>query len=220
MTEYCAIIPDRGDRPEFTEHCLERLRVISTELPFDLGIVHVDYPPFGNSFDLIERIKTGIKQAKHWGFTKAFIVENDDWYSPEYFKPFDEDFVGYSDTIYYHIKNKTWEQTFHAQHSSLFSTAFKIAAMATFKWPRPDSVFLDIGIWKYAINYKFRLEKENPNIGIKHGMGLCGGMGHRQTFPFKDYEMKWIKSKVDEQSFELYKELGSRTFDVHNLVRK
>lgn len=218
MTEYCAIIPDRGDRPEFTEHCLNRMR--SFKLPFDIGIIHVDYPPFNAQFDLIERIKTGIKTAKHQGFTKAFIVENDDWYSEDYFKPFDEDFIGFSDTIYYHIKNKTWEQTFHANHSSLFSTAFKIAPMATFKWPRPDTVFLDIGIWKHAQSYKFKLEKGNPNIGIKHGVGLCGGMGHRQTFPFKDYEMKWLKSKVDQESLDLYKRIGEQTFDVHNLIRK
>jgi hypothetical protein len=221
LTEYCAIIPDRGDRPEFTEHCLERLRLISQKLPFDLGIVHVDYPPFNAQFDLIERIKTGIKQAKHNGFKKAFIVENDDWYSEDYFKPFEEDFVGYSDTIYYHIKNKTWEHTFHPNHASLFSTAFKLSAMATFKWPRPDTVFLDIGIWKHAQQTgKCLLKKDNPNIGIKHGIGLCGGMGHRQTFPFKDYKMEWLAAKVDEKSLELYKELGERTFDVHNLVRK
>lgn len=217
MTEYCAIIPDRGDRPEFTEHCLSRLR--SFKLPFDLAIIHVDYVPFGPQFDLIKRIQTGIQRAKHWGYKKAFIVENDDWYSESYFQPFDEDFVGYSDTIYYHIKNKTWEQTFHPKHSSLFTTAFKISALDGFIWPKPDMVFLDIELWKHAMRKNYILKKGNPCIGIKHGIGKCGGMGHRQTFPYKDFEMKWLAEKIDEKSLELYKRLG-QTFNVEQLVRK
>jgi len=168
----------------------------------------VDYPPFDKQFDLIKRVKTGIERAKHWGFKKAFIVENDDWYPESYFQPFDHDFIGYQDTIYYHIKNKSWEKTTHPKHSSLFTTAFKISALDGFKWPRPDTVFLDIELWKHAMNRDYKLMKDNPCIGIKHGIGLCGGMGHRQNFPFKDYEMKWLESKVDSDSLELYKRLG------------
>lgn len=217
MLEYCAIIPDRGDRPEFTEHCLNRLR--SFNLPFDLAIIHVNYKPFSNQFDLIERIKTGVKQAKHNGYKKAFIVENDDWYSHEYFQPFNEDFMGYQDTIYYHIKSKTWEQTLHPNHSSLFTTAFKLSALDGFRWPRPDTVFLDIELWRHAKKLNWKLKKDSSCIGIKHGIGLCGGMGHRQTFPYKDYDLKWLASKVDEQSLELYKRLG-QSFNIEQLVRK
>jgi len=218
MTEYCAIIPDRGDRPEFTEHCLKRLKAYDW-----IDIIHVCYEPSDHRFDLIERIQKGVKQAKSEGYKKAFIVENDDWYSLEYFQPFDFDFVGYSDTIYYHIKSKTWEHTFHSKHSSLFTTAFKLDALDGFKWPRPDAVFLDVELWKHAMNsprLRYSLKQTNPCIGIKHGMGLCGGMGHRQTFPFKDYDMKWLESKVDSESLELYKRLGQQTFDVHNLVKR
>lgn len=217
MIEYCAIIPDRGDRPEFTQHCLERLR--SFKLPFDMAIVHIDYAPFNTNFDLVKRIQTGIANAKNHGYKKAFIVENDDWYPESYFQPFENDFVGYSDTIYYHIKNKTWEHTQHPTHSSLFTTAFRISALDGFIWPRPDNVFLDIELWKHAKRKNFSLKKDNPCIGIKHGMGLCGGMGHRQTFPFKDYEMKWLESKVDTKSLGLYKELG-KSMNVEQLIRK
>ena len=215
MTDYCAIIPDRGDRPEFTEHCLQRLKAHDW-----IDIIHVCYEPVDNHFDLIDRIKKGVKQAKFEGYKKTFIVENDDWYHPDYFRPFEEDFVGYQDTIYYHIKSKTWEHTFHPKHSSLFTTAFKLEALDGFIWPRPDTVFLDIELWKHAMRKKWLLKKGNPCIGIKHGIGLCGGMGHRQTFPFKDFQMEWLASKVDEKSLNLYKQLGERTFDVHNLIRR
>jgi len=214
MTEYCAIIPDRGDRPEFTEHCLYQLSKIDW-----ITSLHINYSPDTQGFDLVERIKWGVQSAKLQGFKKAFIVENDDWYSPDYFQPFDEDFVGYQDTIYYHIKSKTWEQTFHVNHSSLFTTAFKLSALDDFRWPRPDTVFLDIELWKHAKKKGWKLKKGNPCIGIKHGIGLCGGMGHRQTFPYKDYEMKWLADKVDEKSLGLYKRLG-QTFKVEELVRK
>jgi hypothetical protein len=170
--------------------------------------LHINHAPTSKSFDLIERVRLGVEVARQMGFKKAFIVENDDWYSPDHFQPFEEDFVGYKDTIYYHIRNKTWEVTKHAGHSSLFSTAFKISAMDNFQWPKPNYVFLDIEIWKYAKRFKTLLKSGNPNIGIKHGIGLCGGMGHSQTFPFKDPEMNWLKAKVDPISFELYKGLG------------
>ncbi len=203
MTEYCAIIPDRNDRPHFTENCLRML----SDFPW-IHPIHINHAPVTTGFDLIERIHMGVEVARQLGIKKAFIVENDDWYSQEYFQPFEEDFVGYQDTVYYHIKNKTWERTFHPKHASLFCTAFKISAMDSFRWPKPNYVFLDIEIWKHAMKFNWTLKKDNPNIGIKHGIGLCGGMGHRQTFPNKDYDMAWLFDKVDEQSFELYKELG------------
>lgn len=214
IDRYCAIIPDRGDRPEFTEHCLNQLAKHDWIQP-----IHVKHKPLTSRPDLVERIKNGVESAKLSGFTHAFIVENDDWYHPEYFQKFTEDFVGYFDTVYYHIKNKTWERTTHPGHSSLFTTAFKISALDNFKWPRPDAVFLDIELWKYAMTKNYTIRKNNPCIGIKHGIGMCGGMGHRQTFPNKDYEMKWLASKVDHDSLELYKELG-RSINTEPLIRR
>lgn len=47
-------------------------------------------------------------------------------------------------------------------------------------------------------------------IGIKGGHSngtLVGGKGHKGTFPNKDQNITWLKSKVSPESFEFYSKL-------------
>jgi hypothetical protein len=47
------------------------------------------------------------------------------------------------------------------------------------------------------------------SIGIKHGVGLCGGGGHKNTMWYKNEDpgMKWLASHVDKKSLEFYKSI-------------
>lgn len=207
------LTPDRGDRPELLKHCKEQvLRMHPSGLLGHHWII--SHTPPTDRPDLTDRIKKGC----HWIDSNvdigdwAFIIENDDFYPADYLNAFsphlkDYDFIGSDRTIYYNIRNRTWEETHHPNHSSLFCTAFRVSAMSGFKWHQAHPVFLDLDIWKYAKRFR-RKFIDTGAIGIKgHGQGLCGGKGHVQTFPNKDADMSWLQSRVDKESFEFYSKL-------------
>jgi hypothetical protein len=169
-------------------------------------------PPLSKDVDLIPRIRQGIELAKKDGFEFVFVIEDDDFYRLDYFEQFGDidgiDFVGYGNTTYYNLKNRTWQTFEHPTHSSLCFTGFRISALDKFVWPKDNHKFLDIKLWDYCFRYgkHFKLlHDQNPNIGIKHGRGLCGGKGHVMQMKNIDLDLVHLKSIVDESSFEFYK---------------
>lgn len=202
------LTPDRGDRPNMLEHCKWQV----SRFVMNLNHIVVNGQPKNTKPDLTERIKQGYDQAVKDGIDWLIIVENDDFYPMDYphviLRQADKsDFIGSEFTFYYNLKNKTWERLYHPNHCSLFHTAFRVSAMKDFKWHLAHKLFLDLDIWKYA--RRFRRTFVQPHaIGIKgHGEGLVGGKGHQMVMKNKDPDMAWLKSKVDERSFELYKSL-------------
>ncbi len=199
--KFSVIIPDRNDRREFTDHCffqLERQTVKPDQ------IIHVNYKPVSKDIDLVDRIKSGIKQSRN---DKIFIIENDDYYPDDYFEKmaFDCDFIGVGSTWYYNIKTLGYKFLTHnnQDRSGLFCTGFKKSALNGFVFP--NNIWLDLALWQFAKNYK--LLKEFEVVGIKHNTGLCGGRGHDDRI-YKDHDtnMDWLKKRVRKESFEFYKQ--------------
>lgn len=208
---FAVIIPDRNDRPELTTFCIEQLRRMTLRPD---ALYHVCYTPDGPGFDLIQRVQYGIDNAKQAGIDLCFIVENDDFYPANYFErfaPYFEDyhFFGQEFSDYYNLKNLSHNRFDHAHRASLFTTGFKISALNNFEWPPNDKPFLDIELWKYA-RHKKRKFINTGAIGMKHGLGLCGGKGHRMNMRNKDQDLKWLASKVDPESFEFYKSVANK----------
>lgn len=209
--KFCAIIPDRNDRPELLKHCYAMLnkQTVKPEAVYlmnhDTGI---------NGFDLVDRVKLGVDLAIQDGFEWCFIIENDDMYPANYFErfqPFMEsaDFMGQEYSFYYNLRNLTYNRFDHWHRASLFTTAFRISALNNFTWPPNNKPFLDIELWKYA-RHKRRRFIETGAIGIKHGLGLCGGKGHKFDMRNKDPKLDWLRGKVDQESFEFYRELHNK----------
>lgn len=207
------LTPDRGDRAPLFSHCRRQVSLFEQN---GHKIKHwlLNEAPRTDKPDLTARIQRGYNLVKEEGNESdwIFIVENDDNYPADYltrFMPYfaDYDFIGSDRTIYYNVRNRTWEQSHHPNHSSLFCTAFRVSAMANFKWHLAHPVFLDLDIWKYARRFR-RKFIDTGAIGIKgHGLGLCGGKGHVQRFNNKDPDMSWLQHHVDPVSFELYSRL-------------
>jgi hypothetical protein len=207
MTNFATITPTRGDRPELLKFVTSRL--IDSDVPC---YAIIDYKPKSEEIDLIPRIKKGVEDAKAAGYDFVFIVEDDDFYNKEYFTTYDwqnHDFVGYSDTVYYNIKNKTYQTFEHENRSSLFCTGFRISALDRFDWPRDDYKWLDVKLWEYANRYNKRIQllKNNPTLGIKHGLGKCAGKGHSMLMKNGDGDLSFLKSRIDEEAFKFYTEL-------------
>lgn len=209
MYRYCTITPTRGDREELLNFSLSRL-------PEELVNIVVDYPPTSDDVDLVPRIKEGIRVAQELGFDYVFILEDDDYYPVpffeflnEMFQTCDPDFFGYQDTRYYNLKNRTYNSFTHFKRSSLFSTGFKISALKDFRWPPDKEKFLDIRLWEYANDHRFRiiLNGANPCIGIKHGLGKCAGKGHSMILENTDPDFKYLKKSVDDHAYAFYMDL-------------
>lgn len=215
MEPFCVIIPNRPGREKLFDHCIWQINRMTLKPEM---IYNIDYPAKGDGIDIGERMNEGVRMAKADGFDLCFVIENDDWYPINYFDrlitrfsngninfDFVFDAVGSEDTIYYHLKNKTWELTTHQRRSSLFTTGFRISALKDFVFPT-NTPFVDIALWK---NIKGRKKfVDTGAVGIKgHGAGLAAGKGHRQIMGNKDPNYSWLKSRVDLISFEFYMSL-------------
>ncbi len=167
----------------------------------------VDYKPKNGEVDLVPRIQEGIRQAQLDGIDLVFILENDDFFPDDYFDNIpDADFIGEKTTTYYNLRNNTWQTMEHSARSSLFTTGFKISALEGFRWPKETEKFLDIALWNHAQRRKIAFRKTGA-IGIKTGIGLCGGAGHRMCMKNSDPKREWLKSNVDSESYVFYQSL-------------
>lgn len=205
--KFATLTPTRGDRPQFLEFCKHQLSrmIVKPDASY-----FIDYPPVDNEVDLIGRIMQGVIQAKNDGFDFVFVIEDDDYYPADYFfTPFpDVDFVGTDSTIYYHLFNRTWQDWTHRDRASLFSTGFKISALQDFTWPPSNERFFDISIWRHrAQTRKTVFWRTTGAIGIKHGIGLCGGKGHVQRGKYNDQDLSWLKAHVDNEAYTFYSTL-------------
>ncbi len=208
---FATITPTRGDRPKFLEFCKFQLGRMNTRPD---ASYFIDYKPKSSAVDLIPRIKAGILKAKLDGFQYVMIFEDDDFFPKDYFDGVEElfnsgvEFIGSRNTTYYNLKNRTYQEWEHARHSSLFLTGFKIQALDDFLWPNDTEPFLDISLWLHAVNTRKKIAwRETKAIGIKHGIGLCGGRGHIQQNKYMDMNHEWLKANVDSEAFDFYKSI-------------
>lgn len=218
MDQFAIIVPDRGDRPKLREWCEHQINQFHSD--GHMFTVYVDFATVNSKHDLIARIYQGVNVSKERGVDFVFIVENDDFYPKDYLNKMDDpegfDFIGCEHSYYYNLRNLTWQRFDHAHRSSLFNTGFRISAMDGFPWQnlmRQNTPFLDIEIWKWARKSKRRKVKfveSTGSIGIKHGIGLCGGKGHRMEMLNNDPEMQWLNARVDTDSFEFYRQLSCK----------
>lgn len=203
---FCTITPSRGDRPQFLEFCKHQLSRMTLKPDKSYFI---DYPPTDDRKDLVPRIKKGIELAQADGFDKVYVIEDDDFYPPNYFERMEMDgfdFIGCNRSLYYNISNRTYEYLYHPDRASLYCTGFKISALKGFQWPEHQAIFLDLKLWRHAKrqNRKVHLKSDPIGVSIKHGIGLSGGSGHRRYLKREDKELEFLKSVVDKEAFEFY----------------
>ena len=174
-------------------------------------IYHMNFTPLSDKFDLVDRVFKGACLAKADGIDWCFVIENDDHYPFRYFERFlphleKYDFIGEDKTTYYNLSNQTYRTFDHQYRSSLFTTAFRVSALNLFEWPADETPFLDLDLWKYA-RHKRRKFIETGAIGIKHGLGLCGGKGHKMRLKHFDDRLHYLRTHVDEIGFEFYSKM-------------
>lgn len=212
------IIPTRGDRPEFLRICkilIHRQTVQPDE------IIFIDHPGKRGIKDITGRYRKGVQEAAARGCTVALFWEDDDWYHPKYIewmlnkwnsvrRPM---IFGIQETYYYHVGIGKRLYMRHPGRASAFCTLVKIPFKMRV-WPADSEPFLDMHIWRSVEGVAMEFEdKEKPlAIGIKHGIGLSGGGGHKKNFNKweKGDFFKWFQDAVGEDYPLYYEELSRK----------
>ena len=135
-----------------------------------------------------------------------FIIEDDDYYKPEYLQTMVEMLQGYSvageiKTIYYNLKYKTYKDNANINHSSLFQTCFTVDAIPIFEKclniSNRNNSFVDINFFKQAQNVNL-FDKGKLAIGMKGMPGRAGiGSGHR-VMGTRDSDLNKLKELIGE----------------------
>jgi hypothetical protein len=169
----------------------------------------------GKAKDLTDRVRIGCERAK--GADLILIMENDDWYAPNYIERMASewegagrpDLIGVDSTWYYHVKTSAYHLLQHPGRASLMSTGISGAAIDRIKWP-DEQVFLDVPLWGQLNSVTFNAHKP-ISVGIKHGIGNTGGIGHREN---------WSKYTPDKGGNKLNELIGSDSVFYSNLFNQ
>src|SRR3990167_4491950 len=205
MTKVAVVIPSRSDRPKFMAQCLSMVEA-QTRKPDH--VIIIDYPPKDAIPDLVPRYREGFDKAFNlYKCDLAICFENDDVYTPEYIafvveaweKSGKPQIFGLNRNIYYNVNNNKYVILSHPGRASMMSMAVTPAIMFH-KWCGDEYTYLDWHLWTQDKTMK-KLSVPCPliAIGIKHGIGLCGGGGHTTDwshYNLEDKDWKFFDSIV------------------------
>jgi len=205
------VVPTRGDRSIFLSRCLQMIE--NQTMKADL--IHiVSEAPKSEDKDITYRYKKGFKYLFEQGCEVVFLWEDDDFYSEEYIEVMYKTWLaegkpevfGLGQTTYYHLQRKKYTTMTHPNRSSAFSTMVTKTVM-NIDWPEDNEPFLDLKIWQQLDGKTF-----TPFVpiclGLKHGVGTCGGRGHLDGFPYteEDNDSEYLKM-ITGTMFESYQNL-------------
>ena len=204
VTPHCS--PERKPLLDFV---LKRMKEQTRAI--DIHIV-IDHANTTGQSDISERFTKGLAECFRQGCDLVFLIEDDDYYPKTYIQEMTTKWVaegkpsliGQNVAHYYHIGNGGYRKTILKKHSSAHCTA--VAHTADYHF---TGKFYDIELWKNNPGVLVQLEQEV--VSIKHGLGLCGGMGHEETKykQFDDSEKTILKAFTDEEAQKLYKYITS-----------
>ncbi len=212
------LVCDPGDRPEFTEQYRHLIRYQTRKA---YATYFVDEPRKDDRVDLVTRMRRGGEALKN-SCDLIVIVENDDFYSRNYFERmavlwerYDRPpLIGFSETIYYHLITRKFVTIKHPHRASLFTTCIAAASVDSIVWPAENEVFVDLRLWE-QFNGVAIPPAVIEAIGIKHGQGRIVSQGQKKDFHrygkegIADENMDWLRARTGSQ-FDFYFRMSER----------
>lgn len=215
------ILPTRGDRPVLLANALRQLKA-QTRQPNHLELV--DFPPESEQKDITTRYRKGYENLRGKGFDVILLIEDDDWYHPEYIeimlkawlshgKP---QLFGINYTLYYNLVKRGYFFFIHSDRASAMATM--LHADMEFPWPPDHDPYLDMHLWlklreeQHLLTGKLFNPERHICIGMKHGTGLCGGGFHTNKLEafeahrrgVEDPRHDFLKQTLDAESYHFY----------------
>ncbi len=201
------IIPDRNDRPDFLGNCL---RMIAAQTLRPVIVELVNDKPISDNVDITWRYKLGYERFWKHDVDVIALMENDDWYSPDYLeimvrewnKHGQPDIFGPNHTIYYHLKLRSYFRFNHDERACAMNTFIK--PYLAFPWCVDHEPYTDTFLWGMLKGVTFEPEK-HLCIGMKHGVGRLGGRMHiDRLHRFNIPDNGFLKNTLDAESFSFY----------------
>lgn len=145
---------------------------------------------------------------------KILIIEDDDWYAPNYIEfmlPYfsKADLIATNRITYYHLLGRMWKQGKPAKHSALAQTGFTQKAIPqlkkvceTFDWEIREKGLVDRHFW-HSFDGKKLLIQDHPQLhcgfkGLFGRRGLAEGHEHTSWGYKKDEDYSFLKSTIGE----------------------
>lgn len=208
------VIPDRGDRSEFMANCSRLIarQTVMGKMKTEILIKIVDYPPVDDKVDITPRYRFGYDFCRGKGLDVICYMENDDWYSEDYLEYMLTQWVlhgrpplfGTRYTIYYHIRLGRWYTYYHSDRASMMNTLMKPDMEVP--WPPDQEPFTDAHLWFHIKGWVTFNPDRHYSLGIKHGVGKCGGPSHNDRFSrYQNEDEGLLQVTVDPESYEFYK---------------
>lgn len=209
------LIPTRGDRPQFLERA--KLYLIRQTRQPD-RVLFFDSPPTSDQPDITFRYRNGCEILFRAGCDVVFFMEDDDWYAPDYIelmmaaweakgKP---SLFGINKTLYYHIRTQEWSEIRTTGRASMCCMCAGPGILKV-QWPADNDPFTD---YKLASKCRVVTAEVSPRwlvVGIKHGVGKCGGSAHSNRFKYaeQDRDYKLLASIVGDD-LPFYRSIGQK----------
>jgi len=218
------LIPTRGERKSFLDFARHQIKR-QTQQPDE--IVVVDDPPKTSAPDITFRYRTGVQRLIEHGCDTVVFWEDDDYYSRQYIEQMmslykrhgSPEIFGVSSSIYYNIFNRKWARFEHAGRSSMFNTIASVNALKRVKWCEDSYSYTDLHLWRNLKGVSVPVA-DPLAVGIKHGIGLCGGGGHVnnwKSFSNVDRDFSQLAKWTDPEAVKFYLNL---TTDVRRYKMK
>jgi len=237
-----ALITPTGGRPAQLGICSRLMRsqtyqkevvwiIVDDCIPVTSDVINKDFrdnwtiikeypePPWRNGFNTQGRnlsvgINTLLKNYCIEDIEAIFIVEDDDYYRPEYLEKMMSKFEGFNvigevNTIYYNVYWRKYVANGNMKHSSLFQVAFRPEVVSIFRMCYEDK-FIDSRFFQLLAGEGVNLFHDiNLAVGIKGLPGRGGiGAGHRKGgLNFRDdHQYKYLTNLigVDAQIYQKY----------------
>jgi len=222
MADKITLITCTGSRPEAFELCQKYMA--EQTVPYDQWIVVHDgidaeqaqemqenYPHFelhaGPRLwrEGLNTHRFNMEEAlKHVTGDYIFVIEDDDYYAPEYLAEMlkllkSADMVGLSNNKYYNLSIPGWKEMGNFKHSSLCTTAMRASVLPLLQRAVDSGdLYFDMVLWQLAQAHRLNtLFKANStlSVGIKGMPGRTGiGAGHR----FSGFSIDPNASKLTE----------------------
>lgn len=150
-------------------------------------------------------------------YNKVIIVEDDDWYSPNYIQLYAQrleryQLVGEAPARYYNVRHRCWRIWGNGSRSSFCQTAFHSSLLPTvYLCTHRGTVFVDYRLWEKDVKSKFIFKDACHCVGIKGMPGRKGiGAGHRPNLKkyHNDPDMKELEKWIGKEDTNFYKGLS------------
>ena len=220
--EVAVVVPTRGDRGVFLEQCL---KMIAWQTKKAGHTIVVNRPPQGEGNDQRERVKEGVEIAARDGYERVVIMEDDDYYPPDYLerllKEWDEGvpILGQRKIQAYHLLTRDRVEmdvlSLADKACALAGTAFTVGFWMAFEHSGMMGTKrnLDNEMWAFAYQsgarYKM-IEGGGGMISMKHGRGKCAGGCHdpeafrKLPWVSKDMGGEWLREHTDARIHDFY----------------